>query len=121
VRVVSSPVWDTPGIVDFEYDTLSAGSAFRHVATEHGASDAPTELKFAVTVAELLDRGALRPADLVKLDVDGGELQVLTGMRGLRTGDRRPRALQVEVNEGPRGPVPELLAECGYDLAERHH
>lgn len=121
VRVISSPVWDSPGVVDFDYDRLSAGSAFSHVGSEPAGRGRTTELKVAVTVDELLDRGALRPADLVKLDVDGGELQVLSGMRGLLSGERRPRAIQVEVNEGPRGPVPELLSACGYDLVERHH
>jgi hypothetical protein len=62
------------------------------------------------TLDALWDRCGVPPVQVVKIDVEGYELEVLRGGRRLLT-DARPDVL-VETHQ-PAGPV-ELFAELGY-------
>jgi FkbM family methyltransferase len=62
---------------------------------------------------DLLDSDHLAPPDLVKIDVEGGELEVLQGMSGLLS-THRP-ALIVEMH-GRTAAVAEMLEGAGYEL-----
>ena len=124
VSVVSAALHDRDALTEFRYSDLTPGAALSEVAAAQDgpAADAPTvavELKAAATVDRLVADGAIRPPDLVKLDVDGNELLVLRGMeRTLR--QSAARALQVEINADHDQQLSAFLRERGFEPAERH-
>lgn len=76
-----------------------------------------------VTGDELVDRGVLAP-DVVKIDVEGLELNVLRGMyKALKA---KSRAVFCEIHmlhaaeQGLVGKVEELLCECGFEVQIIH-
>jgi FkbM family methyltransferase len=125
VRVVSAALNDSTGFFPFDYRSAEPGSALSRLESEGAAGEefAPvfSELKYATSVDALLADGAIRPADLVKIDVDGNEPLVLRGMREHLSGAQRPRAVQVEIDPETREDVDELMREVGYEPAERHN
>ncbi len=124
VRVLSCPLSAQDGAFAFEYEDLQAGTAFSHLAARADRAGRPgainTELKLATTIDRLLAEGAIHPADVVKLDVDGLELEVLRGMRAYLLGPDRPRVIQVEVNPDGRAALRGFLGACGFELDSRH-
>ena len=122
VRVLSCPLSERSGLATFDYGDLEVGTSSSGLSDRpDGASAGTPELKLTATVDELVGGGALRPPGLVKIDVDGHELSVLRGMTQVLGGAQRPRAVQVEVNLPHRQEVCDLMDECGYELAARHH
>ena len=61
----------------------------------------------------------LPPPSLVKLDVDGGELDVILGAREALQNPRM-RSLMVEVDRGIGDDVVACLGELGFELRARH-
>jgi FkbM family methyltransferase len=126
VTVVSSALHEAVGFFEFRYRDLGVGSSMSQLESsvdafgEEFVPDA-TELKFATTVDELVRSGATAAPAVVKIDVDGNELQVLRGMSDLLRGGQPPRAVQVEVNVGERDELLALMDDCGFGLAHRHH
>jgi FkbM family methyltransferase len=87
-----------------------------------GAGSAEAEqIRYAPSVDSLIEAGVLRPPNLVKVDVDGGEAAVVRGMTRLLQGTERPRAIQAEVNLDERDEVVAELASLGYELTSRHY
>lgn len=125
IDVLSTALHSASGHQAFLYRSLAAASGLSQVGATRDPHDrdvAPVarELKAVAAADDLVASAAIPPADLVKIDVDGNEGAVLEGMRGLLTGPRRPRSIQVEVN--PRGGA-ELLARmraAGYGETRRH-
>jgi len=125
VTVLSFALGEATAFFDLEYDDDAPGSGMstlgaspRKSAEEHGTCK---ELKYVTSVDSLLEQGVLRPPQLVKIDVEGGELGVLKGMRGLLgSRNRRPRSIQVEIDADSREPVIAYLGEHGYLLREEH-
>jgi FkbM family methyltransferase len=116
VSVLSCALGEAPGTVPFDYRSLEGASALSQL----GGGDfvpAATELKAVMSIDALIAGGTLRPPALVKIDVDGGELDVLRGMRELLTGPDAPRSVQVEIHASA---IAELLADAGYRLVDRH-
>jgi FkbM family methyltransferase len=66
-----------------------------------------------VALDDLASRTGMRPPDVVKIDVEGGEIMVLEGMTGLLA-EARP-ALIIEMH-GKNQAVSELLGKAGYEL-----
>lgn len=124
VRVVSAALNDSNGFFPFDYRSPEPGSALSRLESEGAVGEdfAPvfTELKYATSVDSLVADGVIPPADLVKLDVDGNEPLVLRGMGAQLSGERRPRAVQVEIDPETRAEVHELMRGHGYEVAERH-
>jgi FkbM family methyltransferase len=125
VRVLTCALHESSGFFDFKYQDLTAGSSMSQLDSDRDAFGRPlepvaSELKYATTVDELIAAGAVKPPDVVKIDVDGNELLVLRGMRALLTGGAPPRAVQVEVNVDEREELEEFMASSGFELAERH-
>jgi FkbM family methyltransferase len=118
VRVLSCALDAATGLFPFAYGSTVAGTALsqlRGTARQGGS----TELKAAYALDALVEGGTLPPPDVVKLDVDGNEPAILAGMRGVLTSERRPRAVQVELNPGADEGA-RLLEECGYRLVAEH-
>ena len=125
VRVITSALHWTSGYIPFHYASQkpgSSGSQLGHTQSETGQEFIPvaTELKYAVTVDELLNRQVIQPATLVKLDVDGNELMILRGMVGLLT-RQPPRSIQVEVHPVDRMAILDFMEDHGYTLSARHY
>ena len=124
VKVVSAALTDASGFFAFDYRSAEPGSALSRLESEGAVGEAfePVfrELKYATSVDALVEDGVIPPADLVKIDVDGNEPLVLRGMTSHLSGDRRPRAVQVEIDPETREQVRELMRDYGYDVAERH-
>jgi FkbM family methyltransferase len=126
VQVLSCALNDTTGMFEFSYSDLGAGTSMSQLDADVDAfgrtlEPVAAETKFATTADALVEQGAVRAPALVKIDVDGNELRVLRGMRGLLTGSAPPRSVQVELNPAERDELLALMSELGYDLAERHH
>jgi FkbM family methyltransferase len=126
VKVLSCALNDAVGFFEFHYDQLLAGTSQSQLGSERDAfgrtlRPEASELKFATTIDELLGAGAIAPPTVVKIDVDGNEVLILRGMRGLLEGADRPRAVQVEVNVEGGEELLRLMSECGFELAERHY
>jgi len=126
VKIISSALNDRPGFFDFHYYHGDAGSSMSQLDGKRAADEsvfepAYSELKFATTIDHLVSEGAIRPADHVKIDVDGNEMLVLRGMTRLLTSERGIKTLQVEVNDRFRGELFDFLRECGYEMHSRHH
>ncbi len=114
----------------FDYLEWRTGSSHSQLAdTAHAPAEAVqaaarasgiSELKIAQSVDSLLAEGALQAPNVVKIDVDGIELPILQGMRGLLTSAARPRSLQVECAPNDGALIEAELAACGYRLVQRH-
>lgn len=78
------------------------------------------EIKHGCSIDRLLEVGALRPPNLVKIDVDGLDFEVLEGMSNLLKSSRRPRSIQVELGSDSKPKIMKLCDEAGYELAEKH-
>ena len=117
VDVLSCALHRSTGVEPFLYGSLEAGSALSHVG---GDGPGVRELKAVAAADDLIAAGTLAPAHAIKLDVDGNELDVLTGMRGLLSGADRPRSVQVEINPDGAAAVLELMVQAGYRETGRH-
>jgi FkbM family methyltransferase len=125
VRVLSCALHEAEGFFDFNYYAAEAGTSMSQLNDARDSLDRPfqpafAEYKYAVTLDKLVADGAIRPADHVKIDVDGNELLVLRGMRGLLCGDTAPTTIQVEINPRYKDELYGMLQQLDYELAEKH-
>ena len=116
---------DAPGLFPFHYLSLepgSSGSQLHEAIDDSETNFQPlvSEMKYGTSVDELIRAGALRHPDVVKIDVDGNEARILRGMRGLLTGERRPRLISVEVNARERQALFAFMQAQGYAFAGRN-
>jgi FkbM family methyltransferase len=125
-NVVPLPValWSRTGFATFGYRSFSPGDASHTIsddADNHSAESAQRILAFRLD--DFVSLFAVPVPSLVKLDVDGAELNVLRGAVGTIS---QPdcREIMVEVNDLPGqsnvGAVNEILARCGFHPVERH-
>lgn len=119
VTVLTCALSRRVGYGSFSYGSKRAGSSGSQLGP--GIDAAAVELKHVTTVDHLIAEGAIPPAALVKIDIDGLELDVLAGMAGmLRGATPARRSVQVETAPATRTPIREYLAGLGYVLIERH-
>jgi FkbM family methyltransferase len=125
VKVLSCALHDSEGFFDFNYYQSDAGSSMSQLDGNRDACDqtfvpAFAEYKYATTIDRLVETGAIRPADHVKLDVDGNELMILHGMQQLLAGPRPPRSVQVEINARHKQALFAFMQCVGYAQTLRH-
>lgn len=125
VKVISTPLSDVEGFEQFHYQSAAGGSAMSQFGRRRDVSEKPfvpcfSEWKFGTTVDSLIQAGAIRPANVIKIDVDGNELNVLQGMTGLLASSS-PRSVQVEIHHRGRLEIVELMQSLGYQLVDRHY
>jgi FkbM family methyltransferase len=120
------PLWSEAGIVSFKYRSLEPGQSRhrmwrneRSLSGEHEDGGDNVHPVVAVTLDQAIEVLKIPPPTLIKLDVDGAELHVLTG--ALRTLARpNLRSLLIEIERKQTDAVVSLLAESGLSLTERH-
>jgi FkbM family methyltransferase len=126
VEVLSCALNDTEGFFDFNYHSFVSGSSMSQLNDRRDDKNREfrpvfTERKYATTIDHLVGKGVLRPADHIKIDVDGNEMLVLRGMRQLLGSARKPKSIQVEVNLRYKDALFQYMQECGYAIAQRHY
>jgi FkbM family methyltransferase len=125
IDVLSFPLTQMPTVAAFNYLALepaSSGSQFGRSEEPGGKAFRPeiSELCLATSVDRLIADGAIEPPHAIKIDVDGIELSILSGMTNLLRSDERPRSVQVELNVGEQDRIVDFMANCGYALCHRH-
>ena len=117
VTVHPEIVSDSPGELEF---SVSADGAYSSILPTGRKTQSGTVVVRASTLDEKFSD---RRVDIVKLDVEGAELRVLRGGRGLFSDPgRRPRAVLVELaadnlaiyDETPQGVI-DYMRELGYE------
>jgi FkbM family methyltransferase len=104
--------------LDFNYKDIESGSSDSQLGTLMDMNEREfvprcIEAKVAETIDHLVAQHALEPPTHIKIDVDGNELLILSGMRNTLT-TAKPRPIQVEVNQRYKSNLFELLNQCGY-------
>jgi FkbM family methyltransferase len=118
-------LWDRTGAVTFGYRSLEPGDAGHAVSDDRGSASASesSQRALAFRLDDLVAWFELPTPTLVKLDVDGPELKVLEGATATMS-DARCRELMIEIDGLPDErnavAITELLARCGFELAQRH-
>ncbi len=110
------------GWIDFSYNDLKAGSSGSQLATSPAMQAVPavvTEQKPTQSVDGMIAAGWLKPPDVIKIDVDGNELNILNGMHGLLA-TTQLRSLQVEADPEQEQAIIDLLAGFDYRLVDKH-
>ena len=125
-KVISAALSDSTGFFDFNIREAIAGSSMSQLGQTidgNGEAFVPVlrECKAAFTLDDLVAAGTVRSPDAVKIDVDGNELLVLAGMKGVLGSDARPRSVQVEVNHRYEAELDDFMQGLGYHLTHRHH
>ena len=120
VRLISSPLSDKKSWNAFCYSSLipgSSGSQLGHSRSESGEWFNPVaeEAKRTITLDELPD--TFNWPSVIKIDVDGNELEILTGGYNVL---RRLRTIQVEIRQQSAAAIHELLTAAGFHFASRH-
>jgi FkbM family methyltransferase len=126
VDVLSCALNDREGFFDFNYYSEISGSSNSQLNDTRDGTDLEfrpvfKERKQATTVDALTQKGVIRPADHVKIDVDGNEMLILRGMSQLFAGARPPKSVQVEVNARYRTELFDFMRAHGFEVATRHH
>lgn len=125
IHVVTSALHDTMGFFTFNYRKMGIGSSghqLGHPVDEFGRAFIPeaTEIKFSVTINAMILMGAIQPATLIKLDVDGNELAILRGMEPwIKTAPLR--SIQVEVHPRDKLQVLQFMEPYGFELTDTHY
>ena len=126
VRILTCAVSDTPGFQTFYYRDWTPASSNSQLENCIDSEGRPfeavaSEQKSVARVDDLISRGTIDCPSLVKIDVDGLELQVIRGMEQLLTSPARPRSIQVEVGPRTGDAVQQYLAQWGYQCCSRHY
>lgn len=111
-------------IDDFNYNQMSSGSSTSQLGgtSYDGVSFNPicSELKIGVSIDHLIKEKKLKPANHIKLDVDGNELLILKGMSELLNSETPPKTVQVEMNINLRQETYDFMSEHGYEVKQKH-
>jgi FkbM family methyltransferase len=119
-------IYSQNDFLPFVYLTAQAGSSSSQLKnpTEIGDDKVDTaisELKYAISIDSLVASGKFPAPHHVKIDVDGGELQILRGMDKLLASSEKPRSIQVEINKGYKEEILAFMEVHNYVWSKTHH
>ena len=125
VKVMSCALNDREGFFDFNYYAAQPGTSMSQLNDVRDSEDRQfqpvfAEYKYGATIDGLIAAGAVHPAHHIKIDVDGNELLIVRGMRGLLTGAARPKSVQVEINPRHKAELYQFMSDAGFELVEKH-
>lgn len=123
---IATALSDKPGHLPFYYASLTAGSSMSQLGQTvdpdgREVSNGVKELKAATSLDNLIDEGLVESPDHIKIDVDGIEADIVSGMQRTLTGERAPETVQIEIQPDTREPVILKMADCGYQIDHIHH
>lgn len=78
------------------------------------------ELKSGLTLDTLIEREIIPPPNLIKVDTDGVELQITSGMKRFLQSERRPRSVMIEVQRGEFAQQSSFMKGCSYEMVQHH-
>jgi FkbM family methyltransferase len=124
VRMIAIPLSDKDAFEEFQYFSLNPSRAHSQL----GRSDlrgeqfdpAATELKHGWRLDSFINSGTLPIPNVIKIDVDGLEPEILSGMSELLRSPQRPRSIQIEVGEDAYQDIGAHMERAGYVMVERH-
>jgi FkbM family methyltransferase len=124
VRMVAIPLSDKDAFEEFQYFSLNPSRAHSQLGRSdlRGAQFDPaaTELKHGWRLDSFINSGRLPIPTVVKIDVDGLEPAILSGMSELLRSPQRPRSIQIEVGEDAYPDITAHMERAGYAMVERH-
>lgn len=125
VKVMSCALGEREGFFDFNYYAAQPGTSMSQLNDTRDSDDRQfqpvfSEYKYAATIDGLIAEKRIRPADHIKIDVDGNEMLIVRGMRGLLSSARPPQTVQIEINPRHKQQLYQYMNELGYLLAEKH-
>jgi hypothetical protein len=121
--VISIAASGDDGFVPFLYKRWRQGASGSQLAVANGPGlekSVGTELKSCMRVDTMIARGLIRPPNLVKIDTDGIEIPIVSGMKELLSGPQKPRSLLVEIQQGELRRQRDFMDACGYALVATH-
>ena len=118
VRVLTTALGAVPEWATFYCRSLRPGSSGSALGPVTWQSAAALMVQSA-SVESLVKSGVGPPADVIKIDVDGRELDVLRGMSGLLMSGHT-RSVQVEMAPASSAAILTFMRAHGYALAGRH-
>ena len=113
-------LWSDTGLLALGFSSPAPGAAL-HSLRRMPADSGPYLLVPAYRLDELVGQLKLRSPNLIKIDVDGGELEVLRGSKAV-LGSSSLRSVLVEVDESSESSssIRQLMSDLGFHLASRH-
>lgn len=122
VSVISIAASGEDGFAPFSYRRWHSGASGSQLAVDGApvlAAPVGVELKCGMRVDTMIAQGAIRTPDLIKIDTDGIETQILSGMRDL-LGKKGPRSVLAEVPSAHYDSQVALMRNLGYGVVEKH-
>jgi FkbM family methyltransferase len=117
ISVLSVAASGEDGLHPFRYRRWREGASGSQLITV-GGPGLPTslgvELKLGMRVDTMIAQQGIRSPNLIKIDTDGLELAITSGMRNLLTSQNRPRSILVEVQQGELQAQKAFMSSCGY-------
>jgi FkbM family methyltransferase len=123
LSVLSVAASGEDGFYPFRYKRWREGASGSQLMSSGGPGlerSIGVELKSGMRVDTMIARGVIRSPDLIKIDTDGLELAITSGMKTLLTSRTRPRSILVEVQQGELQAQKEFMGSCGYTLIATH-
>jgi FkbM family methyltransferase len=123
VSVISIAASGCDGFTPFHYKRWRQGASGSQLTAVNGPTlrkRVGAELKSGMRVDTMIAQGVIRSPDLIKIDTDGIEVQIVSGMKNLLTGQHRPRSVLVEVQQGELQTQRDFMHACGYTLVDEH-
>ena len=117
---------NAPGIFPFHHVDIGSGQSNSqlHASANHPEMEQPSvisEFKFATSVDDLIESHRFDKPDHVKIDVDGNELLILTGMKRLFGSAGEPETVQVEIHEGTEADIIDFMKGFDYVPLQTHY
>ena len=118
---------DQEGFFSFNYFSGEAATSHSQIGSAQGDSKLDfqpeiSELKYSVSIDCLIFSNEFPPPHHIKIDVDGNELLILEGMSALLKSPKRPKSIQVEIDNKPgKGEIMSFMDRHKFFLAAKHH
>jgi FkbM family methyltransferase len=116
-------LWSESKVLSFRFHLFRSGAAKHRVATELDLGHPRVANVIGVRLDDLIDLFGLPIPTHAKIDVDGGELELLRGaVRTLRRSEWRSILIELELGGDTEQnlEIKQLLAEAGFQPAQRH-
>ncbi len=128
LKVFSCALNDSEGFFEFEYSSLNPGAAFNSLIANNDHipqaskkhNSTIKEMKAAFSVDSLIASGVIPIPHHIKIDVDGIELRIVHGMRGLLGGSQSPLSIQIEIDPATAEEIHGFMRSYGYTETYRH-